>query len=101
MKARFGSLMAIGAAALALAACGPTYVGMRVGPPPPVPYNAYVGVAPGPGYVWTDGFYDLRGGRWTWVGGRWVVPPRQRAVWVAPRWEPRGGHYYFHAGHWR
>ena len=100
MKAKSGMLLAVGFAGLMLAACGPGYVGMRVGPPPP-PVYGYAGVAPGPGYVWTDGFWDLRGGRWAWVNGRWMRPPRPRAVWVAPYWAPRGGRYYFHSGHWR
>jgi hypothetical protein len=101
MKAKFGTLLAAGFAALTLAACGPSYVGMRIGPPPPVPVNAYMGVAPGPGYVWTAGYWDLRGDRWHWVDGRWVVPPRPRAVWVSGYWAPRRGRYYWHPGHWR
>ena len=32
-----------------------------VGFAPPPPRYAVVGVAPGPGYVWTEGFYDYRG----------------------------------------
>ena len=101
MKTKIGSLLATGCVALVLTACGPSYVGMRVGPPPPAPVSGYVGVAPGPGYVWMDGFWDLRGGRWSWVGGRWVVPPRPHATWVSGYWAPRGGHYYWHAGRWR
>ena len=101
MKATTGMLLAVACAVLTLAACGPAYVGMHVGEPPPRPVMGYVGVVPGPGYVWTDGFWDLRGGRWYWSSGRWVVPPRPHAVWVTPRWEPRGGHYYFRQGHWR
>ena len=36
--------------------------GAVVGFAPPPPRYAVVGVAPGPGYVWTEGFYDYRGG---------------------------------------
>src|SRR5690349_10859970 len=86
MKARWKLLPAIGVAALGLAACGPSYVGMRVGPPPPRPAYGVIGVAPGPGYMWTDGFWDLRGGRWYWVNGRWMRPPRYRSTWVPPHW---------------
>ena len=50
--------------------------GISVGPgyyaPPPVAYApppvAYAGVAPYPGYVWTDGYYNPYG---VWVGGFW------------------------------
>ena len=101
MKPRSGMLLAVAAAGLTLAACGPSYVGMRIGPPPPRPVTGYAGVAPGPGYVWTEGFWDLRGGRWHWVQGRWVVPPRRHTVWVSGYWAPHGGRYRWHAGHWR
>src|SRR6478609_5441134 len=88
-------------AATAVSACGqPRYYGYSV-PPPPPPRHGVVGYAPGPGYVWADGFYDLRGNRWVWVPGYWVRPPRPRAVWVRPYWEPRGRGYYFHRGRWR
>ncbi|MEI9974771.1 MAG: hypothetical protein WDO73_23630 [Ignavibacteriota bacterium] len=30
----------------------------------------------------TEGFYDYRGGRYVWVPGRWMRPPRAHAVWV-------------------
>jgi hypothetical protein len=32
-----------------------------VGFAPPAPRYAVIGVAPGPGYVWTEGFYEYRG----------------------------------------
>jgi hypothetical protein len=72
-------------------------------PPPPAPYAVgAVGYAPGPGYVWMDGFWDLRGTRWVWVSGRWGRPPRPHAVWMRSRWEPYGrGGWRFHAGYWR
>lgn len=56
----------------------------RVPPPPPPAYVGGYGVAPGPGYVWAVGFYDLRGSSWVWVRGRRVRPPRPYAVWVPP-----------------
>lgn len=69
-------------------------------PPPPQVIGA-VGYAPGPGFVWIDGFWDLHGGRWAWVNGRWGRPPRAGAVWVADRWERRGGGWHYNRGHWR
>ncbi len=69
-------------------------------PPPPARYGA-VGYAPGPGYVWCDGYYDWRGGRWFWVNGFWNRPPRARAVWIPAFWEPHGRGYKFHRGKWR
>jgi hypothetical protein len=69
-------------------------------PPPPGMYGA-VGYAPGPGYVWTDGYYNYAGGRYVWAPGRWMRPPRARQAWVAPRWERRGHGYVFVRGYWR
>ena len=81
----------------ACAAGGGYYV--RVGPPP-ARYGV-LGVAPGPGYVWTDGYWDWRGNNWFWVGGRWTRPPRARAVWVAPEWRREGRGWRMHRGYWR
>jgi WXXGXW repeat (2 copies) len=75
--------------------------------PPPRPRSAaVVGVRPGPGYVWTSGYYrwgrGRRGrGRYVWMPGRWRRPPRSGAIWVAPRWRRGPGGYTFVAGRWR
>jgi hypothetical protein len=92
-------------ASSALVACGggyrAGYVDYRV-PPPPAPYAVGpVGYAPGPGYVWVDGFWNLNGGRWAWANGRWAVPPHPHAVWDADRWERHGHGWRYHRGHWR
>ena len=73
---------------------------VRYGPPPPPRYGI-AGVAPGPGYVWTEGYWDRRGGDWSWVGGTWLRPPRPRAVWVSGYWRGEHGRYRFYRGHWR
>jgi len=72
---------------------------VRYGPPPP--RYGVVGVAPGPGFVWTDGYWDWRGSNWFWVSGRWVRPPHARAVWVRPEWRHEGNGWRFHRGYWR
>jgi hypothetical protein len=46
-------------------------------PPPPYAYRAR-GMAPGPGYVWVDGYWVFRGNHWHWVSGHWVRPPYSR-----------------------
>jgi hypothetical protein len=56
---------------------------------------------PGPNYVWIGGYHRWDGGAYVWEPGRWEVPPRERAVWVAPRWEHRGGGWVFVEGRWR
>jgi hypothetical protein len=73
---------------------------VQYGPPPPPRYGV-LGYAPGPGYVWTDGYWDWRGGRWFWVGGAWLRPPRPHAVWVPGSWTGQGHRYRFRRGYWR
>jgi hypothetical protein len=77
------------------------YYAYRVPPPPPPRMAGAIGFAPGPGFVWIDGFYDLRGASWVWVSGYWTRPPHPRATWVAPYWERQGNRYRFHRGRWR
>ncbi len=72
---------------------------VRVGPPSPI-IEARV-VAPGPGYVWIDGYQRWDGSRYSWVAGRWSLPPRPRARWVSGRWARDRRGWYYQEGHWR
>jgi len=86
-----------------LAACaagGGGYYVARTPPPPPAAYGV-VGMAPGPGYVWVNGYWDWRGGNYFWVRGSWVLPPRRGAVWIAPAYRPYRNGYRYQAGRWR
>lgn len=60
----------VAAAAVAGQAQAQAQVGfeVRVGPPAPVYYDAYVPPCPGEGFVWTPGYYAGR----AWVPGRWI-----------------------------
>lgn len=69
-------------------------------PPPPIRAEV-IGVAPGPGYIWINGYWGWRGSRYVWVPGYYARPPHPHAVWVAPRWEHDRGRYRFREGHWR
>src|SRR5262249_57527661 len=83
----------------AVPANGSTRVYVRVGPPAPV--VEVRPVAPGPRYVWVDGYHRWDGRAYVWVPGRWALPPRARAHWVAPQWRHRHDGYVFVEGHWR
>ncbi len=93
-----GALLLMGMVMGACAGGGGAYY-VRYGPP--APRYRVIGVAPGPGYVWTDGYWDWRGRNWAWVDGRWVRPPRRGAYWVRPEWRHEGNHWRFHRGYWR
>jgi hypothetical protein len=81
-----------------LTGCAGGYVAVA-GPPPP--RYGVMGYAPGPGYVWTEGFYNLRGSAWVWTPGTWRRPPRAGAAWVSPAWHQQGRAWRFHRGYWR
>jgi hypothetical protein len=80
---------------------GGYYAGARYYGPPPPPRYGIVGVAPGPGYVWTDGFWDRRGDRWAWSAGQWRRPPHRGARWVPNEWREDHGRYRMRRGGWR
>jgi len=94
--------LAFGTFFISSAAFARVDVGISVGGPPPPPrVVGAVGVAPGPGYVWTNGYWDWSGGAWVWVGGRWGLPPHGHGVWVEPYYHPYHGGYHYHRGYWR
>jgi hypothetical protein len=93
------AVLALGTTLSACAAHGG--YAMHYGPPPPAPRYGIVGVAPGPGYIWADGYWESRGGGWYWAPGQWLRPPRPRAVWVPGYWSRYGRGYAFHRGYWR
>lgn len=51
-------------------------------------------------YIWVDGYWGWDNHRYLWQRGRWVMPPRGRAVWVGPRYEPHEHNYHYTPGHW-
>lgn len=63
-------------------------VSVKVASPPPVgPAKVVVpSVRPGHAYVWRAGHYVRRSGRYAWVTGAWVLPPRGRTVWLPGLW---------------
>jgi WXXGXW repeat (2 copies) len=68
--------------------------------PPPVRVETRT-VAPGPGYVWTSGYWRWTGAGYQWVPGGWIVRPRPAAIWVEGHWVRRGGGWIWVAGHWQ
>jgi hypothetical protein len=68
--------------------------------PPPVRVESQT-VTPGPGYVWTSGYWRWTGTAYVWVAGTWVIRPRPAAVWVEGHWVRRPGGWTYTPGHWR
>jgi len=73
-------------------------ISVRVGPPA-LPVYAQP-ICPGPGYIWTPGYWawnDDDG--YYWVPGTWVVAP-VGMYWTPGYWGWGGGLYVWHAGYW-
>ena len=68
--------------------------------PPPVRVETRT-VAPGPSYIWTNGYWQWTGASYAWVPGHWIVRPRPAAVWVEGHWVRRPGGWIWVAGHWQ
>ena len=62
-------------------------VGIRIGPPPPPRVMAMRPAAPGPDFIWVDGYWYVVGHRYKWHAGYWTRAPFAGARWVAPRHE--------------
>jgi WXXGXW repeat (2 copies) len=68
-------------------------------PPPELPeYDQPP--APGPGYMWTPGYWAWGPGGYYWVPGAWVEAPYSGALWTPPYWGWNGGYYRFYPGYW-
>jgi hypothetical protein len=70
-------------------------------PPPAPPVEAALPPAPGPGYVWTTGYWNWNGAAWVYAPGVWVLPPFHGTVWFGGHWVFRGGRHVWVRGHWR
>jgi len=80
---------------------GPVTREVLVTQAPPVVRVEAQTVAPGPGYVYTRGYWRWTGTRYVWVSGSWVTRPRTTAVWVEGTWVRRPGGWVWVSGHWR
>jgi hypothetical protein len=73
-------------------------ISVRIGPPA-LPVYAQP-ICPGPGYLWTPGYWawtDADG--YYWVPGTWVIAP-VGMLWTPGYWGFAGGFYGWHAGYW-
>jgi hypothetical protein len=73
-------------------------ISVRVGPPA-LPVYAQP-ICPGPGYLWTPGYWgwsDADG--YYWVPGTWVIAP-VGMLWTPGYWGFAGGLYGWHPGYW-
>jgi len=55
---------------------------------------------PGPGYIWTPGYWAWGPYGYYWVPGTWVMPPAVGLYWTPGYWAWGGGVYVWRAGYW-
>ncbi len=55
---------------------------------------------PGPGYIWTPGYWAWDDGDYYWVPGTWVEPPTVGLLWTPGYWGWNDGIYAWNAGYW-
>jgi hypothetical protein len=55
---------------------------------------------PGPGYIWTPGYWAYGDDGYYWVPGTWVEPPTVGYLWTPGYWGWREGVYVWNAGYW-
>src|ERR1700722_13894495 len=78
-----------------LAAAVDLSIGVNIGAPPPIRVETRP-IAPGPDFLWVDGYWYVVGGRYVWHSGYWSRPPYAGAHWVGPHHD---GKQYFQ-GYW-
>jgi len=67
--------------------------------PPILPYYAQP-LCPGPGYIWTPGYWAYGDEGYSWVDGAWVLAPYEGALWTPGWWGWGGGFYNWYPGYW-
>jgi WXXGXW repeat (2 copies) len=92
-------LMSVLGLGLGIGAMQAAEVVVRVAPPRAIVERR--SERPSPRHVWIAGYHRWDGNAYAWEPGRWDVPPREHAVWIAPRWQHRHDGYVFVEGRWR
>ncbi len=87
---------------LSLSTTSPAQIGIGISvriAPPALPVYAQP-ICPGPGYLWTPGYWAWSDdGGYYWVPGTWVIAP-VGMLWTPGYWGFAGGVYGWHAGYW-
>lgn len=91
-------LLSVVILATAVSSWGAVFVSVAVGPPP-LPVYAQP-ISPGPGYIWTPGYWAWSPDGYYWVPGTWVLAPEVGFLWTPGYWGFSAGLYYWHPGFW-
>src|SRR5437763_15981046 len=73
-------------------------VSITVGPPPLPVYEQPE--LPGPGYLWTPGYWSYGPEGYFWVPGTWVQPPAAGLLWTPGYWSWSPVGFTWNPGYW-
>jgi hypothetical protein len=83
---------------LSAASVAQVFISVRIGPPA-LPVYAQP-ICPGPGYIWTPGYWSWNDDDgYYWVPGTWVLAP-VGMLWTPGWWGWGAGFYVWHPGYW-
>jgi hypothetical protein len=68
--------------------------------PPPAPHET-MPAPPAPNAVWVPGFWIYDGRTYTWMSGRWELPPPLARAYVPAHSEVRNGQVVYVPGYWQ
>jgi hypothetical protein len=96
--------VALAAAPAILAPSAPAQAQIGIGftirvAPPALPVYVQPPI-PGPGYLWTPGYWSYADAGYFWVPGTWVQPPAVGLLWTPGYWGWHSGFYGWNAGYW-
>ena len=89
------AILALTASAMTNAA---VYVSVDIAPPVLPVYEQPL--IPGPGYIWTPGYWAWGRDGFYWVPGTWVFAPFVGALWTPGYWGWGDNLYFWHSGYW-
>ncbi len=92
------ALLSVVILATALSSWAGVFVSVAVGPPALPVYSQPF--CPGPGYIWTPGYWAWGPAGYYWVPGTWVMPPQVGFLWTPGYWGFSAGLYNWHPGFW-
>jgi hypothetical protein len=96
---RIGTLLfAIFTLATSAVSNAAVYVSVAIAPPLLPVYEQPL--IPGPGYIWTPGYWAWGPDGFYWVPGTWVLAPFVGGLWTPGYWGWSDGLYFWHPGYW-
>ncbi|MHB8655976.1 MAG: YXWGXW repeat-containing protein [Terriglobia bacterium] len=97
IAALFIALMILGAPSATRASVN-IGVAVVVAPPPLPVYEQPL--IPGPGYIWTPGYWAWGPDGYFWVPGTWVLAPFPGELWTPGYWAWDNDDYFWNEGYW-